>query len=132
MKNYALSLLLSGAAVFFLPIISPSILFGDIIEAPHSSFDSMLLVSSVYAGNVGNTRSPYGHSKSSTYGEKKTVTTAGEAEDILQKYFSGKEVTIGKIREKKLYFEADILDKDKKKIDSVIINKRSGRIRSIY
>ncbi len=64
--------------------------------------------------------------------KKKTVRTVEEAEDILQNYFTGKEVTIGRIREKKLYFEADILDKNNKKVDSVIIDKRTGRIRSIY
>jgi hypothetical protein len=132
MKNYALSLLLSGVAILFLPIISSSISFGHIAGTPHPFFCSILSVSSAYAGNVGDKRSPYGHSKSSTYGEKKTVTTAEQAEDILQEYFSGKEVMIGEIREKKLYFEADILGGDKKIIDSVIIDKRTGRIRSIY
>ncbi|UCE80072.1 MAG: hypothetical protein JSV13_05435 [Nitrospiraceae bacterium] len=132
MKNYILSVVLSGVILFFLPIVSPLTLFGLIVEKLHPSFGGMRAVPAVYAGNTGNKRSPYGHSKGSTYGEKQTVRTAEEAEDILQNYFTGKEVTIGKIREKKLYFEADILDKDNKKVDSVIIDKRTGRIRSIY
>ncbi len=132
MKNYLLSFLFSGVIIFLLPIVSPLTLFGLIVEELHPSFGSLCAVSVVYAGNTGDRRSPYGHSKGSTYGEKKTVRTVEEAEDILQNYFTGKEVTIGRIREKKLYFEADILDKNNKKVDSVIIDKRTGRIRSIY
>jgi hypothetical protein len=132
MKNYLLSFLFSGVIIFFLSIVSPLTLFGLIVEELHPSFGGLCAVSVVYAGNTGDRRSPYGHSKGSTYGEKKTVRTVEEAEDILLNYFTGKEVTIGKIREKKLYFEVDILDKNNKKVDSVIIDKRTGRIRSIY
>ncbi len=128
MKNYLLLLLFSGVMV----CISPITPFAHIDKKLHFSSGDALAASSVYVENSNNKRSPYGHSKGSTYGEKRTVRTAEEAEDILQNYFSGKSVTIGTIREKKLYFEADILDKNDKKVDSVIIDKRTGRIRSIY
>jgi hypothetical protein len=51
----------------------------------------------------------------------------------LRDYFSGKKnAKIGKISEKALYFEAEILDDRDKVIDVVIVDKRTGRIRSIY
>ena len=77
-------------------------------------------------------RSPYGGSREGGYGEKKEVLTQGDAEKILRQYFAKKNVTIGEIREKELYFEAEVRDKDNKVIDKVIVDKRTGRIRSIY
>lgn len=66
------------------------------------------------------------------YGEKRPVTSLGEAKKALGEYFSKKHVRIGEIREKELLFEAEILDKKDQVIDKVIIDKRTGRIRSIY
>lgn len=81
-----------------------------------------------YAGN----ESPYGGSQGGTYGEKQQVTTKKEARRLLRDFFSKKGVTIGDIREKQYYFEADILDSKGKVVDKVIVDKRTGRIRSIY
>ena len=81
-----------------------------------------------YAGDEG----PYGGSQGGTYGEKQQVTTKEEARGLLKDYFSKKDVSIGEIREKQYYFEADILDAKGKVIDKVIVDKRTGRIRSIY
>ncbi|MEJ2695062.1 MAG: hypothetical protein P8013_00275 [Candidatus Sulfobium sp.] len=83
--------------------------------------------SNAYAGE-----GPYGGSQGGTYGEKQQVTTKKEARKLLQDYFSKKDVTIGEIREKQYYFEADVLDSRGKVIDKVIVDKRTGRIRSIY
>lgn len=67
------------------------------------------------------------------YGERKTVRTQTEAKEILMKYFSSVEgVKIDNIREKERFFEAEIRDKKNNVIDVVIIDKRTGRIRSIY
>jgi uncharacterized membrane protein YkoI len=66
------------------------------------------------------------------YGEKKPVTTEKEARAALEEYYEGKEVEVGKIEEKELYFEAEVLDKKGKVTDRVIIDKRTGRVRSIY
>jgi hypothetical protein len=41
-------------------------------------------------------------------------------------------VIIGEVVEKELYFEADIMDKKQAVIDKVIVDKRTGRVRSIY
>jgi hypothetical protein len=66
------------------------------------------------------------------YGEKKPVTSEKEARAALEEYYRGKDVEIGEITEKELYFEAEILDTKGKVTDKVIIDKRTGRVRSIY
>jgi hypothetical protein len=85
----------------------------------------------VYAADRGEV-SPYGDTQSGEYGEKRTVRNAADAMKVLKEYFSKKDVRIGEIREKELYFEADILDKNNRIVDKVIVDKRTGRIRSIY
>jgi hypothetical protein len=80
--------------------------------------------------------SPYGDYKKGGadkgYGEKRPVATAEEARQVLTEYFAKKDVRIGEITEKKLFFEAEIRDKNNTLIDKVIVDKRTGRIRSIY
>lgn len=65
------------------------------------------------------------------YGEKKEVKTMDDAQRALREYYAGKDVKIGEVKEKELYFEAEIRDRSNKLIDKVIIDKRTGRIRSI-
>ncbi|MBI5634516.1 MAG: hypothetical protein HZA15_13680 [Nitrospirae bacterium] len=67
-----------------------------------------------------------------SYGEKKVITTAEEALKTLKKHFEKRDVVIGEVAEKELYFEAEIKDLKNAVIDKVIIDKRTGRIRSIY
>jgi len=85
----------------------------------------------VLAADTGE-GSPYGDTKSGEYGERRTVQNAADAMKVLKEYFSKKDFRIGEIRERKLYFEADILDKNNRIVDKVIVDKRTGRIRSIY
>jgi hypothetical protein len=67
------------------------------------------------------------------YGERKTVRTQAEAIKILKQYFSSVEgVRINTIKEREWFFEAEIRDKKNNVTDVVIIDKRTGRIRSIY
>ena len=68
------------------------------------------------------------------YGARKTVKTADEAKQAIETYFadSGQTVQVVKIEGKRWYFEADIANPDGKLIDKVIIDRRTGRIRSIY
>jgi hypothetical protein len=67
------------------------------------------------------------------YGAKKKVKSAKEAKDILMKYFSQyKDLNITNITERRFFFEAEIRDKNENLIDIVIVDKRTGRIRSIY
>ncbi len=81
---------------------------------------------------------PYGHfcpgMGMGPYGMRKPVRTADEAKQVIDKYFSsrGQQLRCGKIDEKNLYFEAEILDGNGTLIDKAIVDKRTGRIRSIY
>jgi hypothetical protein len=65
------------------------------------------------------------------YGARKSVQSVEEARRDLTEYYADSGARVGKIIEKSAYFEAEILDKDKKLMDRVVIHKRSGRIRSI-
>ncbi|MCL4476987.1 MAG: hypothetical protein M1508_12305 [Nitrospirae bacterium] len=67
-----------------------------------------------------------------SYGARKIVKTAKEAKKILQEYFKNEPVVIGNTKEREYFFEADIKDKNNNLIDVVIVDKRTGRIRSIY
>jgi hypothetical protein len=86
--------------------------------------------SSAYAGQQDE--GPYGVSGGGTYGEKQQVGTKDDARKLLKEYFSNRDVTVGEIREKQYYFEADIVDRSGRLVDKVIVDKRTGRIRSIY
>ncbi len=68
------------------------------------------------------------------YGAPKPVKTAKEARQLVENYCMacGRRLHCGRIEEKDLYFEADMLNSDGSVIDKVIIDKRTGRIRSIY
>ena len=80
--------------------------------------------------------SPYGDYKKGAadtgYGEKRPVTTLEDARKVLAAYFAKKDVKIGEIREQELFFEAEIRDKNDNLVDKVIVDKRTGRIRSTY
>ncbi len=73
----------------------------------------------------------YGGPKKGRYGEKQSVITKDAARSMLKDQIKG-DAKIGKTRERKLYYEFDITGKDGKLIDRVIIDKRTGRIRSVY
>ena len=55
-----------------------------------------------------------------------------DAQRMLNDYYMRRNMRIGPIRENRSYFEADVLDRNNRFTDRVIIDKRSGRIRSIY
>lgn len=88
----------------------------------------LLLCSPVSAGK----RPVHGKTDKSGYGEKRPVSSIQEAREALAEHFAGKGLTVGEITEKEFFFEAEILGKDRKPVDRVIIDKRTGRIRSIY
>jgi hypothetical protein len=81
-------------------------------------------------------RRPYGGycqgPRGGWYGAKNPVKTVKEARTLLKRYFEDQDVVIGKISERGWYFEADIKDKKEALVDRVIVDKRTGRIRSIY
>jgi len=76
--------------------------------------------------------SPYGGPQRDGYGERRAVQSRGDAQRMLNDYYMRRSMRIGPIRENRFYYEADILDRNNRFIDRVIIDKRSGRIRSIY
>jgi hypothetical protein len=65
------------------------------------------------------------------YGARDPVKTPEEARKRLEAYFDGEELVVEKVSERPLYFEASIKHKDGRLVDRVIVDKRSGRIRSI-
>ncbi len=74
---------------------------------------------------------PYGESRGG-YGERKTVSSGQEARRMIKEYFSRRDVKIGDVREREIFFEADVRDRRGALVDKVIIDKRTGRIRSTY
>jgi hypothetical protein len=76
----------------------------------------------------------YGHYwTDNKYGAKREVKTPDEAKQILEKFFiphCGMQVYI--IRNDNRFFEAKILNIQGVVVDMVIIDKSSGRIRSVY
>jgi hypothetical protein len=80
---------------------------------------------------AGNERNPYGRPEKGNYGEKITVMDQAEARRILREYFQG-DVKIGNVKERKYYYETEIRDRKGNLIDKVIIDRRTGRIRSKY
>ncbi|KWT76401.1 hypothetical protein ASN18_3140 [Candidatus Magnetominusculus xianensis] len=66
------------------------------------------------------------------YGAKKQIRTAQQAKKLVEEYYVNEDITIGKVAERQFFFEVDINDKNNSLIDVVIVDKRTGRIRSIY
>ncbi len=65
------------------------------------------------------------------YGARQPVADATEARRLLLNYYTGLEYTVSEVVEKKWGFRAEIIDKNGKVVDRVMIDKRSGRIRSL-
>ncbi len=79
-------------------------------------------------------RRPYGSTppgQRARYGANDPVKTAEEARKRLEAYFDGDDLVVGKVTERLLFFEASIKHQDGRLVDRVIVDKRSGRIRSI-
>ena len=66
------------------------------------------------------------------YGARQPVSTADDARKRLEKFYEGRDVVIADVVEQRMFFRANIKDRDGKLLDQVIIHKRSGRIRSVY
>ncbi len=83
-------------------------------------------------------RRPYGQScpsmRGDPYGARKQVRTMEEARQVLEQYLegTGKKAAIGTIEERRWFFLVELLDANGTPIDKTIIDKRTGRIRSIY
>ena len=83
---------------------------------------------------LGQGRSPYGaycpKRHADRYGARQPVDNAAEARERLLQLF-GAQVTVTDLEERPRHFKANIVDKNGKLLDTVIIDRRSGRIRSI-
>ena len=68
------------------------------------------------------------------YGMRRAVTTSDEAKQVIERYYKARQkaVIVSRVEERRWFFLAEILDKDGKVADEIIIDKRTGRIRSIY
>jgi hypothetical protein len=81
-------------------------------------------------------RRPYGdYSDTSSwgrYGANNPVKDSKEARSRLERFFDGQEVVVRDVTERSSYFEAEIAGRDGNLLDRVIIDKRTGRIRSVY
>jgi hypothetical protein len=79
-------------------------------------------------------RRPYGSTPPGArarYGAREPVKSADEAKKRLEDFYDGEDLVVGKVSERPLYFEASIKHVDGRLVDRVIVDKRSGRIRSI-
>ena len=66
------------------------------------------------------------------YGVRRPVTSVKDATEQFAKYFSNQEMVVAGVLERPWHFEADVRDNCGKVVDRVMIDKRSGRVRSIY
>jgi hypothetical protein len=84
---------------------------------------------------LGPGRSPYGaycpKRHADHYGARQPVHTKTEARERLQQLFGADQVTVSDLEERPRHFKANIVDKNGTLLDTVIIDRRSGRIRSI-
>lgn len=83
-------------------------------------------------------RRPYGQfcpgMQGDPYGARKQVRTLEDAKQVLEQYFegTGKKFGIGNIEERRWFFIIEVLDSQGTMVDKAIVDKRTGRIRSIY
>ena len=66
------------------------------------------------------------------YGQRRAVNNVHDAGRIMGQYYHGRDVRIGPIAERDLFYQADVRDRRGVLVDKIIIDKRTGRIRSIY
>lgn len=77
-------------------------------------------------------RGQCGKRRGDWYGARQPVANEAEARTLLQNYFAGQGYAVSALTERRWGFKAEIVDKDGKVVDRVMIDKRSGRIRSLY
>lgn len=86
-------------------------------------------------GGRGKGGGPYGGycrgPRHGWYGALSPVKSAEKAKQLIIEFFSGR-VIVENLLERELFFEADVKSEKGVLIDIVIVDKRTGRIRSIY
>lgn len=66
------------------------------------------------------------------YGERQPVRDAEEAKQFIKQQYEGRNLTVSPLIERRWGYEAEIRDHNGTLIDRIMLNKRSGRIRSLY
>lgn len=88
------------------------------------------------AAEDGVSRRPFGgycqEGRGGDYGARTPVPTVEDARRILLRYYAGTKQRVGPLTEHSHHFRAQILDAGARLIDVVIIDRHTGRIRSIY
>lgn len=125
-RFFALSL------IFVLVIIHAVSSSAAVRERPAQYPSRMFYVFPFGYPNAVGERSPYGSTNEGLYGQRRVVLSKEDARRILKRYFFRRNVKVGEIWERKFYFEAEIKDRNGDLLDIVLIDKRTGRIRSIY
>ena len=78
----------------------------------------------------------YGHYRQGEgwgwYGAKRTVKTPVEAKEIIERIVQTKDVRVLRITNKTYFFVGELIDKNGNIVDRLLIDKRTGRIRSMY
>ncbi len=79
---------------------------------------------------------PYGgyhdDGKCGCYGARAAVKTAADARKIIEGFLAGHDLSIGAMEERPRFFRALLVDGTGAVRDVVIVDKLTGRIRSIY
>ena len=68
------------------------------------------------------------------YGAKRTVSTPADAQHILEQFLihHQRDVRVVRMREKAHFFVAEIINGKGVMVDLILIDKRTGRMRSMY
>ena len=118
--------------VFLLIVIHAVPSSAEVRERPAQNSSRMFYVFPFAYPYGPGERSPYGSTNEGLYGQRRAVLTKEDARRILKQFFFGRNVRVGPILERKFYFEAEIRNNRGDLLDIVLIDKRTGRIRSIY
>lgn len=73
----------------------------------------------------------HGNGKCGCYGTKTAIKTAAEARKIVEGFLAGHDLHIGGIDERPRFFRIVLVDGNKTVRDIVIVDKLTGRVRSI-
>ena len=96
-------------------------------------FITALLLLIWVPADAGNNRvTPYGDycRECATYGTCKSILSLKEAVAAIELYYREKGCTVGRVRHKGRFIEAEIYQ-DNRLVDKVLFDRKSGRIRSI-
>ena len=95
---------------------------------------ALLIASPVFA-EQGDSPIPYGgylkNGKCGCYGARAAIKTADEARKVIEEFLVGHDLRIGAMVERPRFFRAELVDENGVLRDVVIVDKITGRVRSI-